>query len=94
MGVLLGLAGGLMLARQPATENARHGGGGARATAENLPIEQLERDAATRTYERSFVATNGMRVILTSPATEPEQPEVDDPRDRLSRFVTRDRMAR
>ena len=94
MGVLLGLAGGLMLARQPATENARHGGSGARAAARNLPVEQLERDAATRTYERSFIATNGTRVILTTRATEAEQPEADDPRDRSSRFATRDRVAR
>jgi hypothetical protein len=94
MGVLLGLAGGLMLARQPAMENVRHGGSGARAAARNLAVEQLGHDAATRTYERSFVATNGMRVILTSPAQEAKQPEADDAQDRLSRFVTRDRMAR
>jgi hypothetical protein len=100
--VLGGLACGLMLVRAPAVLYAPRGFTAAREPANKpssepvseRPIAQLERDAGSRAYANSFLAANGMRVVLTAKAVEPMELLPDLPRERLDRFAEHDREAR
>ncbi|HEV7609802.1 MAG TPA: hypothetical protein VGO61_20875 [Steroidobacteraceae bacterium] len=93
LGVPLVLLSGLLLARTPAIQHAKHGTAGV-PPAREQPLAQLERDAATRNYARSFVAANGTRMVIALRADEAAQPAFDDTRVRLDRFSTSARAAR
>jgi hypothetical protein len=91
--VLLALMSGLLLARAPAMQRAKHGSAG-KPPAREQPVAQLERDAAAKSYARSFVAANGLQVIITSRADQETPSAPDDTRLRLDRFSTSTRAAR
>jgi hypothetical protein len=92
--VVAALVSGFMLVRGPALPAPQYDFFATREPASPLPIERLERDAAARTYANSFVAANGMRVVITSRPEAPALLAPDPPRERPDRFSLRERQAR
>jgi hypothetical protein len=92
--VVAALVSGVMLVRGPALPTPQHDFRATREPTRELPIERLEHDAAERTYANSFVAANGMRVVITSRPEAPALLVPDPPRERLDRFSVPERQAR